>query len=169
MRKVKEKRPEVEGIVLMLTPPISREFQVFSGGRVAVGRGASAIGATVEDGWFTGPAPQGGVSGGAGAVVDSTSFDTPLISEGGLIRFGFVMGMADFVTVREAIALARARWCGERDDRIIFAKKHRKGGIFDKRGHKTKLTSHFKSCCCQCGVMICPAVLAGDPCERTCC
>jgi len=36
------------------------------------------------------------------------------------MRLGFVMGMADFVTVRDAIALARARWCGERDDRIIY-------------------------------------------------
>ena len=50
MRKVKEKRPEVEGMILILTPPMSREFHVFSGGRAAVGRGASAIGATVEDG-----------------------------------------------------------------------------------------------------------------------
>ena len=49
MRKVKENRPEVEGMVFMLTPPISNEVHVFSGGFGAVGRGASE-GAAVEDG-----------------------------------------------------------------------------------------------------------------------
>lgn len=46
----------------------------------------------------------------------------------GFTRFGFVIGIADLVTVREAMALARALWCGERDDLII---------------------SHLRSCCCQ--------------------
>ena len=52
MRNLKEKRPELGGIFLMLRPPISSAFQVFSGGLMAVGRGASAIGATVDEGWF---------------------------------------------------------------------------------------------------------------------
>jgi hypothetical protein len=89
----------------MLTPPMSSEFHVFCGGRIAVGRGASAIGATVEDGWFALP----GV-GEASSEVESESFVVPLASSGGLIGFGFVIGIADLATVREAIALARARW-----------------------------------------------------------
>jgi hypothetical protein len=47
---VKEKRPELGGIFLILRPPISSAFHVFSGGLMAVGRGASAIGATVDEG-----------------------------------------------------------------------------------------------------------------------
>ena len=51
MRKVKEDRPEVEGMGFMLRPPRSNEVRVFSGGFGAVGRGASE-GAAVEDGWL---------------------------------------------------------------------------------------------------------------------
>lgn len=51
-------------------------------------------------------------------VEVSVSFGAPFGS--GFGRLGFVMGIADFATVREAIALARARWCGERDWRIIY-------------------------------------------------
>jgi len=103
MRNVKEKRPELGGIFLILRPPISSAFHVFWGGLAAVGRGTSAIGATVDEGWFTAPALEGEESG------DSKSF--PFVSvEGvcGLMRFGFVIGMADLAIVREAIALARA-------------------------------------------------------------
>lgn len=112
IRNLKEKSPEVEGIFLMLTPPMSNEFQVFSGERIAVGRGAT--GATVEEGWST------TLTGDASEASDvSGSFVEPLVCGGGLTRFGLVIGMADLVTVREAMALARARWCGERDERII--------------------------------------------------
>jgi hypothetical protein len=78
---------------------------VFCGGRIAVGRGASMMGATVEDGWFALVAlcELGEVSSGA-----PSSSLVPFISVAGL-ELGFVIGMADLVTVREAIALARAR------------------------------------------------------------
>ncbi len=111
MRKVKEKRPDVGGRCLICTPPMSSELQLFSGGLAAVGRGASATGATVDDGWLTFEL--------APFVVDSPlglglmPFSRPSeslvtnVSGGGLL--GFVMGIADFVTVREAMALARAR------------------------------------------------------------
>lgn len=49
MRKEKENRPDVGGMLFMLTPPISSEVHVFSGGFGAVGRGASD-GAAVDDG-----------------------------------------------------------------------------------------------------------------------
>ena len=49
MRKVNVNKPDVGGSVLMLTPPMSSELHVFCGG-FAVSRGASAIGATVEEG-----------------------------------------------------------------------------------------------------------------------
>ena len=49
MRKVNEKSPELGGMFLMLTPPISRDVQVFSGGFGAVGLGTST-GATVPEG-----------------------------------------------------------------------------------------------------------------------
>jgi hypothetical protein len=104
IRNVNEKRPDVGGMVFRLTPPISSEFQVFSGGRVAVGRGASAMGATVEEGWFAFE-DVGDVSG-AGVDDEGISLD-PFNSA--FARFGFVIGIADFATVREAIALARAR------------------------------------------------------------
>lgn len=102
MRNAKEKRPELGGIFLMPRPPISSALHVFSGGLAAVGRGA-AIGATVEEGWFTATELEGEESG------DSESFPfTSVAGVCGLMRFGFVIGMADLTTVREAIALARA-------------------------------------------------------------
>jgi hypothetical protein len=89
---------------------MSNEFQVLSGGLLAVGRGASAIGATVEEGWLTAPVLVGDDSEGSCASEDeSESLARPLTSDIGLIRLGLVIGMADFVIVREAIALARAR------------------------------------------------------------
>jgi hypothetical protein len=104
------KRPDVGGRFLICTPPMSSELQLFSGGLVAVGRGASATGATVDDGWLTlelVPFVEG-----SPPVLGLMPFSTPsdslmIVSGGGLL--GFVMGIADFVTVREAIALARAR------------------------------------------------------------
>ena len=90
----------------MLTPPMSSEFQVLSGGRLSVGRCASAIGATVEDGWLIAPELAGDKS---EPSDESVSFADPFNSGDGLTRLGFVMGMADFVTLRDAIALARAR------------------------------------------------------------
>ena len=61
------------------------------------------MGATVDEGWFAAKALEGDESG------DSESFPfTSVAGVCGLTRFGFVMGMADLVTVREAIALARA-------------------------------------------------------------
>jgi hypothetical protein len=106
IRKVSEKRPDVGGKFLIFTPPMSRELHVFCGGRIAVGRGASMMGATVEDGWFALVAlcELGEVSNGA----TSSSLAVPFISVLGL-ELGFVIGMADLVTVREAMALARAR------------------------------------------------------------
>jgi len=50
MRNLKEKRPDERGIFLILRPPISSDVQVFSGRLLAVGRGDSAMGATVEEG-----------------------------------------------------------------------------------------------------------------------
>lgn len=44
-----ENRPELGGMLLIFTPPISREVHVFSGGLRAVCRGASD-GAAVDDG-----------------------------------------------------------------------------------------------------------------------
>ena len=104
MRNGKEKRPELEGIFLMFRPPISSAFHVLSGALIAVGRGAWAIGATVDEGWFAATALEGDEPG-----DDSDSFPfTSVAGVCGLMRFGFVMGIADLVTVREAIALARA-------------------------------------------------------------
>lgn len=100
----------------MFTPPISNDVQLFSGGFGAVSRGASDGPATAE-GWLA--ATAGVVVSGipvvpfVTVVEFSASFEPPFGS--GLGRFGFVIGIADFVTVREAMALARARWCGERD------------------------------------------------------
>lgn len=115
---------------------------------IVVGRKASAGAATVDEGRLTAFPLMGGLEAGLSDVVgEDTSEAVPLSSagRGGLTRLGFVMGIADFVTVREAIALVRARWCGERAERII---------------------SHFNNCCCQWGEMTCPA---GDPCARRCC
>ena len=47
-----ENNPEFEGMFLILTPPISRDVHVFSGGLLAVGLAASITGATVDDGWL---------------------------------------------------------------------------------------------------------------------
>lgn len=85
---------------------------------MAWGRGATAIGATVEEGWFVpdgDPSPVGVSIEVAGDV--SGPLDMPLTSGGNL--FGFVMVIADFATDRAAIALALARWWGERDERTI--------------------------------------------------
>jgi hypothetical protein len=77
---------------------------------MAVGRGASDIGATVEEGWLTAPTLRGDESEGSCASEDeSESLGRQLSSDGGFMTLGLVMGTADFVTVREAIALARAR------------------------------------------------------------
>jgi hypothetical protein len=106
MRKVKENKPDEGGRFLIPTPPMSRELQVFSGGFIAVIRGASAIGAAVADGWAAEVAGDDSEASG-----ESVSFAEPFVSgRGGLTRFGFVIGIADFATVLEAIALARARW-----------------------------------------------------------
>ena len=107
---MKEKSPEVGGRFLIFTPPISNDVQLFSGGFGAVSRGASDGPATAE-GWLAAT---------AGVVVSkppvmpfvpvvefSASFDAPFGP--GLGKLGFVIGIADFATVREAIALARAR------------------------------------------------------------
>jgi hypothetical protein len=104
IRNVNENKPDDGGIVLRLTPPISNEFQVFSGGRIAVGRGASAMGATVEEGWFA--FEEVGDVSGAGVDDEGISFD-PFNSP--LVGFGLVIGIADLATVRDAIALALAR------------------------------------------------------------
>ena len=104
MRNLKEKRPELGGIFLILRPPISSAFHVFSGGLMAVGRGASAIGATVDEGWFTATALEGEESGDS----DSFPLNNSVAGVCGLMRLGFVMETADLATVREAIALARA-------------------------------------------------------------
>jgi len=88
----------------MFRPPISNEVHVFSGGLIAVGRGTSEIGATVDDGWFAGVLP--------GEDCGDSDESFPFVSAtggGGFTRFGLVIGIADFVTVREAMALARAR------------------------------------------------------------
>ena len=121
MRKVKENRPELGGRFLILTPPMSREDQVLSGGLLAVGRGASAMGATVEDGWLTALPPPGDVSCVSGVEVTDEESLVPLLvaSTGGLTRFGFVIGIADLKKPLEAIALALARWCGDREERTI--------------------------------------------------
>ena len=89
---------------------------------IDVGRKASAGAATVDEGRLTAFPLMGGLKAGPSDVVgEDTSEAVPLSSagRGGLTRLGFVMGIADFATVREAIALVRARWCGERADRII--------------------------------------------------
>ena len=41
------------------------------------------------------------------------------VSIGGLTRFRFVIGIADFVTTHEAVALALVWWCGDREDWTI--------------------------------------------------
>ena len=49
IRNLNVNSPDVGGSVLMFTPPMSNEFHVFCGG-FAVSRGASAMGATVDEG-----------------------------------------------------------------------------------------------------------------------
>lgn len=97
MRNVNENSPDVGGIFLILTPPISNDVQVFSGGLGAVGR---PIGATVAEGWS---ACMDTVLGDPLRVAceaetcgedESPSF-VPLVS-GGFTAFGFVIGIADF-------------------------------------------------------------------------
>jgi hypothetical protein len=105
VRKVKENRPELGGMDLMLTPPISSWVHVFSGGRGAAGRiTGSADGAMVEEGW---PMATARASDGEGGLSSSEGL------------FGFVIVMADLATPLEAIALARARWWGDRAVRIV--------------------------------------------------
>lgn len=99
---------------------MSSELHVFSGGLAAVGRGASAMGPTMDEGWlaFAGvPFGEGAAEEPLTSVLES-SLSFVLCSEGGGL-LGLVMVMADLVTVRDAIALARARWWGDRDARII--------------------------------------------------
>ena len=107
---MKEKSPEVGGRFLIFTPPISNEVQLFSGGFGAVGRGASDGPATAE-GWLAATADVVFSELPAVPFVPgvefSASFRVPFGS--GLGRLGFVIGIADFAIVREAIALARAR------------------------------------------------------------
>jgi len=87
---------------------------------IDVGRKASAGAATVDEGRLTAFPLMGGLEAGLSDVVgEDTSEAVPLSSAGRGGLLGFVMGIADFVTVREAIALVRARWCGERAERII--------------------------------------------------
>lgn len=105
VRNVKENSPEVGGRFLIFTPPISNDVQLFSGGFEAVRRGASD-GPVTAEGWLAAT---------AGVVVSelpvevefSVSFNAPFGS--GLGRLGFVIGIADFATVRETMACARAR------------------------------------------------------------
>lgn len=96
-----EKRPEDEGRFLRLIPPISSDDQVFSGGLTAVGRGTST-GVPAADAGLSSVTPGGDAVG--------EPLPLPLESAGASFTFGLVIGMADFVTLREAIALARARW-----------------------------------------------------------
>ena len=79
---------------------MSSEVQVFSGGLTAVGRGTS-VGVPVVDAGLSSVAPGGDAVG--------EPLPLPLESAGASFTFGLVMGMADLVTLREAIALARAR------------------------------------------------------------
>jgi len=85
---------------------------------MAVRRGASATGAAVEAGWLVeeGEFRAGSEVDGAG-VEEVDSFAGRPVADSGrgevmvtLLLFGFVMGMADLGTVRDAITLARARW-----------------------------------------------------------
>src|ERR1700747_1578111 len=94
MRKVKEKRPEVGGRRLICTPPMSSELQLFAGGLAAVGRGASATGATVDEGWLTTelePFVEGSPLGLVFMPFSTPSDSFVTVSGGGLL--GFVMGL----------------------------------------------------------------------------
>ena len=102
MRNVKAKSPDVGGIFLMPTPPMSNDCHVLPG-LGAIGREASTTGGTVADGWFARAlAVVGDKSEAAWDLLDgedvkeeSPSFATPFVS-GGLIALGFVMGIAAF-------------------------------------------------------------------------
>ena len=124
MRNVNENRPDVGGRFLMFTPPMSSDVHVFSEGFGAVFVGLSATEATAVDPPVAelelGDDPVAVAFDNVEADVPfaSPSFAVPLVS-GALTALGFVMGIADFCTVLEAIALARARWCGDLDARII--------------------------------------------------
>jgi len=50
IRKEKEKSPDDGERFLICIPPISKELQLFPGGFAAVGRGASTMGPTVDEG-----------------------------------------------------------------------------------------------------------------------
>ena len=86
-----------------------------------MGRGASD-GPAIAEGWLAATAgvvlSELPVAPFVPGIEFSVSFETPFGS--GLGMLGFVIGIADFAIVREAIALARARWCGARDCRIIY-------------------------------------------------
>jgi len=87
---------------------MSSDVQVLSGGFIiVVGRETSAIDPTADDG----RSPLGEASGESAIPLGSVGV--------ALMRLGLVIGMADLVTVREAMALARALWWGEREARTI--------------------------------------------------
>lgn len=97
----------------MFTPPMSNDAKVFVGGLGAAGLWCSALGALELLG-----EPGGGSEEALATVVAAASskvFDRPLgVSGLGeviviIFEFGFVIGMADLGTVREAMILARAR------------------------------------------------------------
>ena len=118
MRNVKVNRLELPGKCFIFTPPMSNEVHAFVGGSVIEGRATSMTGPAVEEGWLAeAPAVFGDdcavPSCNAGLPVSSAT----LFVSGGLL--GLVMGIADLVTVRDAIALARALWCRPRDALII--------------------------------------------------
>ena len=95
MRKVNENSPDVGGMFLMLTPPMSNDVHVFSGGFGAVGLGLSATDAVVA---VDAPAAEPALGEAPFAIVVedvedgvplvSPSLVTPFDSEG-LIAFGF--------------------------------------------------------------------------------
>lgn len=92
----------------MLTPPMSSDVHVFSGGFIAVGREASTKGPGVDGRCKTAvPLPLTGEESGEPSIALPLSCS---VVGGGLMRLGLVIGMADLATVREAIALARALW-----------------------------------------------------------
>ena len=51
VRKVKEKRPDVEGMLCIPTPPMSKDCQLFPG-LGSEGREVSTTGGTMAVGWF---------------------------------------------------------------------------------------------------------------------
>ena len=77
------------GGFFMYTPPMSNEVRLDSGRDLE----GSAMGATVDEGWLAFP-------------LDKSA---PSDLSGGGFRLGFVIGIANFATVREAIVFSRAR------------------------------------------------------------